>query len=127
MTLAIIIVKLLFKDGLKLINVLMELRGFGRWRILGRVLEVSEADLNQIDASYNNGYDAVDSCKTEMIHTWLLNAKNPTWDTLVAALDAIGNTNLASKIARKRIGKFSSKERKVFEFQPRFEPGSSDC
>ena len=82
-------------------DVVTELTDFPGWYILGVGLQVPKTTLDTIHANYCNGFYAVERCKIEMVDSWLNNAENPTWATLVAALKAIGKAGLAERIAKK--------------------------
>ena len=74
-----------------------ELRYFENWYLLGLQLKINKDTLDSIEKT--NGTQ-VRQC-IEMIHHWISNCKNPTWEAVLDALRNIGESVLAAKIARK--------------------------
>lgn len=78
-------------------HVFKELREFLQWRQLGAELKISDNALNMIDADNRD----IASRTQAVLRKWFnMNAK-VCWEDIVAALKAIGEANLAGKIADK--------------------------
>ena len=74
-----------------------ELRGFEDWYLLGLQLNISKDTLDSIERTYNTRV----RCCIEMVQHWIINSKNPSWDTIHEALRNIGESVIAEKIAVK--------------------------
>ena len=85
----------------KLADLETELRCVHGWVQLGLCLDLPKHTLKEIHATYSSGFDALGMCKGKMLSTWLERCKNPTWSTLIAALQATGKWDTAIKIAVK--------------------------
>ena len=81
-----------------------ELRDFtkGNWKELGRQLDLNEADLDEVQANYNQ--QGVGECLVEALKHWLnmnydnSDSKPPTWSNLADAVKKTSNPALAKTI-----------------------------
>ena len=85
----------------KLADLETELRLVHGWVQLGLCLDLPKHTLEEIHTTHSSGFDALGKCKAKMLSTWLERCKNPTWSTLIAALQATGKWATAIKIAFK--------------------------
>ena len=68
-----------------------------QWFSLGSFLKVTPYDLERINADYRFSHDGL----VQVLSAWLISG-DATWSSLVHALKKIGQSTLASKIARKK-------------------------
>ena len=79
-------------------DLITELHDVISWFQLGIYLDISPSELMKIRADHR---EKTDDCKTEMLVTWLRQATNASWSTVVRALVGIRMGALAQKVAVK--------------------------
>lgn len=77
------------------LHIITELREFPNWRQLGEELSIPSNTLKVIDKDER---DTADKTR-EVLHKWYNRNEVVCWEHLTAALRAIGEANLAKKIA----------------------------
>ena len=86
----------------KLRDVIMELSEIENlWYILGILLGIQKAKLDQLQANYGSGPCPHGRCLIETICLWQDNHENATWSSLVQALYSMQKEQLAKRVADK--------------------------
>ena len=67
------------------------------WMQLGLRLGLSLPRLKEIEANYHK----VEERRMDMIHSWLINTAEPTWEKLISAIDKLGHVHIAFKMKAK--------------------------
>ena len=83
---------------LELVDLTIELKSVSNWHSLGIYLRVPYHELNTIQASHTTDNQR---CKNEMLACWLRMCKNPTWATVIEALDSMDEHRVADDIRKK--------------------------
>ena len=71
------------------------------WYILGILLGIPKAKLDQIQANYGSGPWPHGRCLIETISQWKDNHENATWSSIVQALYSMQKKQLAKRVATK--------------------------
>ena len=79
-------------------DLVSELHEVISWFQLGICLDISPSELMKIREDHR---EKTDTCKTEMLVTWLKQTTKPSWSTVVRALVGIRMGALAQKVAVK--------------------------
>ena len=82
---------------LTLRNVVNALAKVPDWREVGVQLDVDYATLDQIEQDCSK----VETKKSRMLHTWMSNADNATWEDIVTALKNMNLNNIARRVQAK--------------------------
>ena len=87
---------------MKLCDVIMELNEIENlWYMLGILLGIPKAKLDQIQANYGSGPCPHGRCLIETICQWKDNHENATWSSIVQALYSMQKKQLAKRVAAK--------------------------
>ena len=68
------------------------------WYILGRHLDLSQSELREIELNHQN---SIGRMRIAMFDKWLKKENNPSWKKIIAALEEMDETSLASRLNSK--------------------------
>ena len=80
-------------------TLMKEIKDVSEWRELGFNLKVLPVELENIES--DSSLKDMKSRKRAMLMWWLNNEKNPTWGTVIQALEESGHRNLANSLHKK--------------------------
>ena len=89
-------------DTIELRELCLELHTVGDWFNLGIYLHIPYSKLKIIEAEHNHNPLR---CRTEMFQAWLDNFQ-PSWSAVIEALTLIGMSQLARRLASKKVSGF---------------------
>ena len=69
-----------------------------KWRAIGILLEIPEAQLMTIDEKYRGDPQ---KCLMAMLSNWLATSSSPTWQELAESVEFVGYRNVAQKLREK--------------------------
>ena len=72
------------------------------WYILGRHLELSQSELREIELNHPNN---IGRMRIAMFDRWLRKEEDPSWEKIIAALEEMHETSLASRLNSKYLHK----------------------
>ena len=76
---------------------MQEIAEIVEWIQLGLHLGMRLSKLQEIHEKYHT----VEECKLNMIHSWLIDTKEPTWEKLITAVAKCGHVHIATKMKSK--------------------------
>ena len=80
-----------------LVDLVSELQDVSDWIPFGVWLGIRSPKLEAI----RRNCQTIEECRIEMLNTWLIMVRTPTWSAVVQALEKIGMPRLADEIAHK--------------------------